>query len=90
MCVSLRPFAGLEAFGTDAQRVADAVKKEVEQLKMPEQEKLDTIQAALSAAAVAERPDLKMNGTAGLEPNLAGGKARSRHKQIYSKRYNNI
>lgn len=68
----LPSLAGLEAFGDDARTVAEAVKAEVDHLAMPDMEKLDTIQAALSAAALAERPDLRMNGTAGVEANLAG------------------
>ena len=35
-------------------------------------EKMDIVNAAVNAAAAAERPNLRMNGTEGLDSNLAG------------------
>lgn len=44
----------------------------MESLEIPEQEKMDIVNAAVNAAAAAERPNLRMNGTEGLDSNLAG------------------
>lgn len=35
--------------------------------------KVEIINAAMNAAAIVERPDIRMNGTEGLDPSLAGG-----------------
>lgn len=59
-------------FGLDPEIVGDAVKDEMESLEIPEQEKMDIVNAAVNAAAAAERPNLRMNGTEGLDSNLAG------------------
>ena len=42
------------------------------QLFFPAEEKMDIVKAAVNAAAAAERPNLRMNGTEGLDSNLAG------------------
>ena len=42
------------------------------QLFSPAEEKMDIVNAAVNAAAAAERPNLRMNGTEGLDSNLAG------------------
>lgn len=52
--------------------MGDAVKDQMESLDIPEQEKMDIVNAAVNAAAAAERPNLRMNGTEGLDSNLAG------------------
>lgn len=59
-------------FGLDPEIVGDAVKDQMESLDIPEQEKMDIVNAAVNAAAAAERPNLRMNGTEGLDSNLAG------------------
>eukprot|EP00435_Cladocopium_sp_Y103_P069274 s378_g33.t1 len=59
-------------FGLDPQIVGDAVKDEMENLDIPQQEKMEIVTAAVNAAAAAERPNLRMNGTEGLDSNLAG------------------
>lgn len=33
---------------------------------------MEIINAAMNAAAIVERPDIRMNGTEGLDPSLAG------------------
>eukprot|EP00913_Durusdinium_trenchii_P022548 g21180.t1 len=63
---------GAHPFGSDAEVVGDAVKQQVDQLAIPDQEKREILAAALSAAAGAQEPQLKMNGSAGMEPTLAG------------------
>ena len=35
--------------------------------------KVEIINAAMNAAAIVERPEIRMNGTEGLDPSLAGG-----------------
>lgn len=64
--------ASAHPFGFDPDIVGNAVREEVNPLAIPDQAKVEIINAAMNAAAIVERPDIRMNGTEGLDPSLAG------------------